>query len=111
MIVHAGRPRVAGAGLPADRFLQHKRLILVAVGGAVAETGLLALVAPGAQPMAPQVTALPVLGNGTVLPMVSAFLAGSPVTGQGEGRLRNAAELISSAAAAWRMPVAHPVCP
>jgi len=61
MIVHATRPHAAGAGLPADRFLQHKRLLLVAAGGAVAETGLLALVAPGARPVAPQATALPVL--------------------------------------------------
>jgi hypothetical protein len=61
MIVHAARPHAAGAGLPADRFLQHKRLLLVAAGGAVAETGLLALVAPGARPVAPQATALPVL--------------------------------------------------
>jgi hypothetical protein len=51
------------------------------------------------------------LGNGSVLPVVSAFLAGRPVTGQVEGKLRDAAEVISSVATAWRMPVAHPACP
>ncbi len=45
--------------LPADVFLRHRGLILVAVGGAVAEGGLLTLVAPAARPVAPQVTALP----------------------------------------------------
>jgi hypothetical protein len=51
------------------------------------------------------------LGDGAVLPKVSAFLAGHPVNGQGEGGLRAAAEVISSVATAWRMPVAHPLCP
>ena len=45
--------------LPAEGFLRHRGLILVAVGGAVAEGGLLALVAPAARSVAPQVTALP----------------------------------------------------
>ncbi len=49
------------AGLPADRFLRHKGLILVAAGGAVAEAGLLTLLAPAARPVAPQVTAVPAL--------------------------------------------------
>jgi hypothetical protein len=40
-------------------FLRHRALILVAAGGAVAEGGILALLAPGALPVAPQVTALP----------------------------------------------------
>ena len=51
------------------------------------------------------------LGDGGVLPMVSAFLTGRPVTAQNEGELRDAAEAISSAAIAWRMPVAHSMCP
>jgi hypothetical protein len=49
------------AGLPAGSFLRHKGLILAAAGGAVAEAGLLTLIAPAARPVAPQVTALPVL--------------------------------------------------
>src|ERR1700729_455267 len=48
-------------GLPAEGFLRHRGLILVAVGGAVAEGGLLTLVGPDARPMAPQVTAVPSL--------------------------------------------------
>jgi hypothetical protein len=48
-------------GIPAEGFLRHKGLILVAAGGAVAEAGLLTLLAPAARPVAPQVTALPVL--------------------------------------------------
>jgi hypothetical protein len=45
--------------LSAEGFLRHRGLILVAVGGAVAEGGLLTLVAPAARSVAPQVTALP----------------------------------------------------
>src|SRR6202046_2430301 len=48
-------------GLPAEGFLRHRGLILAAVGGAVAEGGLLTLLAPAARPVAPQVTALPSL--------------------------------------------------
>jgi hypothetical protein len=48
-------------GLRAGEFLRHRTLILVAVGGTVAEAGLLTLVAPAAGPVAPQVTTLPVL--------------------------------------------------
>ncbi len=48
-------------GEPAEGFLRHRGLILVAAGGAVAEAGLLTLFAPAARPMAPQVTALPAL--------------------------------------------------
>jgi hypothetical protein len=48
-------------GLPAEGFLRHRGLILVAAGGAVAEAGLLTLVAPAARPIAPQATALPAL--------------------------------------------------
>ena len=50
------------------------------------------------------------LGDGRVLPMVDAFLAGHPVSGQ-DDRLRVAAEVISGAAAAWRMPDTRSVCP
>src|SRR6202167_3879446 len=45
----------------AEGFFRHRALILVAAGGAVAEAGLLTLVAPDARPIAPQVTALPAL--------------------------------------------------
>jgi hypothetical protein len=48
-------------GLSAGGFLRHRGLILAAAGGAVAEAGLLTLIAPAARPVAPQVTALPVL--------------------------------------------------
>ena len=47
--------------LPAEGFLRHRGLILVAVGGAVTEGGLLTLLAPAARPLAPQVTAVPSL--------------------------------------------------
>jgi hypothetical protein len=49
------------AGLTAGGFLRHRGLILAAAGGAVAEAGLFTLIAPAARPVAPQVTALPVL--------------------------------------------------
>jgi len=49
------------AGSSAGGFFRHRGLILVAAGGAVAEAGFLTLVAPAARPVAPQVTALPVL--------------------------------------------------
>src|ERR1700685_625408 len=45
--------------LPAEGFLLHRGLILVAVGGAVTEGGLLTLLAPAARPLAPQVTGVP----------------------------------------------------
>jgi hypothetical protein len=48
-------------GLPAEGFLRHRALILAAAGGAVAEAGLLTLVAPTARSVAPQVTAMPSL--------------------------------------------------
>jgi len=48
-------------GLPAGGFLRHRGLILAAAGGAVAEAGFLTLIAPAARPVAPQVTAIPVL--------------------------------------------------
>jgi hypothetical protein len=46
---------------PAEGFLRHQGLILVAVGGAVTEGGLLTLLGPAARPVAPQVTAVPSL--------------------------------------------------
>jgi hypothetical protein len=61
MIIHATRPGAAGAAIPAEGFLRHRGLLLVAAGGAVAEAGLLSLLAPAARPVAPQATALPVL--------------------------------------------------
>jgi hypothetical protein len=48
-------------GNPAEGFLRHRGLILVAAGGAVTEAGLLTLFAPAARPVAPQATALPAL--------------------------------------------------
>jgi hypothetical protein len=51
------------------------------------------------------------LGDPSVLPMVSAFLAGRPVSGQDQGNLRAAAEAITGAATAWRMPDTSDVCP
>jgi hypothetical protein len=55
------RPIEMRAGIPAEGFLRHRGLILVAAGGAAAEAGLLTLFAPAARPVAPQVTALPAL--------------------------------------------------
>src|SRR5579859_1081423 len=49
------------AELPAEGFLRHRGLILVAVGGAVTEGGLLTLLGPAARPLAPQATAVPSL--------------------------------------------------
>jgi hypothetical protein len=51
------------------------------------------------------------LGDPSVLPMVSAFLSGRNVTDPDDGRLREAAELITGAAAAWRMPDTGSACP
>ncbi|MGH3253734.1 MAG: hypothetical protein ACRDOI_47005, partial [Trebonia sp.] len=50
-----------GTDLPAERFLRHRGLILIAAGGAVVEGGLLTLIAPNARSVAPQVTAVPSL--------------------------------------------------
>ena len=51
------------------------------------------------------------LGDPTVLPMVAEFLSGHPVTDPDNAQLRSDAELITSAATAWRMPVTTSVCP
>jgi hypothetical protein len=51
------------------------------------------------------------LGDPTVLPMVAQFLSGRQVTDAGDARLRSDAELITSVATAWRMPVTTSACP
>jgi hypothetical protein len=51
------------------------------------------------------------LGDPQVLAMVTSFLSGHRVSGSGDGSLRAAAELISGAAAAWRMPQTRAACP
>jgi hypothetical protein len=51
------------------------------------------------------------LGDPSVLPMVSAFLSGRTVTAANDGQMREAAELITGAATAWRMPDTNSVCP
>jgi hypothetical protein len=49
------------------------------------------------------------LGDGSVLPMVAGFLQGQQVSGTPD--MREAAEAITGAAAAWRMPDTRSVCP
>jgi hypothetical protein len=49
------------------------------------------------------------LGDPAVLPMVSSFLVGHQVSDP-DDQLREAAELITSAATAWRMPDISPAC-
>jgi hypothetical protein len=51
------------------------------------------------------------LGDPQVLPMVTAFLSGHDVTSADDGQMREAAELITGAAAAWRMPDTGSACP
>ena len=51
------------------------------------------------------------LGDPTVLPMVAQFLSGHQVTDAGDAQLRSDAELITSAATAWRMPDISASCP
>ena len=48
------------------------------------------------------------LGDPTVLPMVAEFLSGRQVTDADDAQLRSDAELITSVATAWRMPVTTP---
>jgi len=50
------------------------------------------------------------LGDPTVLPMVSQFLSGRQVSAADAG-LREAAGLITGASAAWRMPDTSSACP
>jgi hypothetical protein len=51
------------------------------------------------------------LGDPDVFPMVRAFVSGQRVTAVGDNQLREAAELIDGAAAAWRMPDTRAACP
>jgi hypothetical protein len=51
----------AGRSMPAERFVRHRGLIALAVGGACAQACLLTVVAPGARALAPQITAIPPL--------------------------------------------------
>jgi hypothetical protein len=51
------------------------------------------------------------LGDPTVLPMLAQFLSGRPVNEAGDAQLRSDAELITSVATAWRMPVTTSACP
>jgi hypothetical protein len=51
------------------------------------------------------------LGDPAVLPMVSTFLSGRNVTATDDGQMREAAELITGASAAWRMPDTSTDCP
>jgi hypothetical protein len=51
------------------------------------------------------------LGDPAVLPMVSSFLVGHDVAPVDDGRLREAAELITGAATPWRMPDTGTTCP
>ena len=51
------------------------------------------------------------LGDPAVLPMVSSFLSGRNVTATDGGQMRKAAELITGASAAWRMPDTSTECP
>jgi hypothetical protein len=51
------------------------------------------------------------LGDPAVLPMVSSFLSGHQVTAAGDSQYREEAELITSAASAWRMPDTSSACP
>jgi hypothetical protein len=51
------------------------------------------------------------LGDPAVFPMVRAFVSGQKVTSPDDGRLREAAQLINGAAAAWRMPDTSVGCP
>jgi hypothetical protein len=51
------------------------------------------------------------LGDPAVLPMVSSFLSGHDVASAGDGQMREAAEVITGAATAWRMPDTGSACP
>jgi hypothetical protein len=61
MEVQRERTIPAGRSMPAEGFLRHHGLIVLAVGGAVVAACLLGVVAPAARTLAPQVTALPPL--------------------------------------------------
>jgi len=51
------------------------------------------------------------LGDATVLPMVSSFLTGHNVTSADDAQLHDVAELITGVAAPWRMPDTGAACP
>jgi len=51
------------------------------------------------------------LGDPAVLPMVSSFLSGRDVSVTDNDQMREAAELITGASAAWRMPDTSAECP
>jgi hypothetical protein len=51
------------------------------------------------------------LGDGAVLPLVADFVSGHQVSTAGNSQLRAAAEVITGAATAWRMPQTRSVCP
>ncbi len=51
------------------------------------------------------------LGDPSVLPVVAQFVSGHQVTDASDSQLRADAELITGAAAAWRMPIASTSCP
>jgi hypothetical protein len=55
------RTIAVGRSMPAERFVRHRGLIALAVGGACAQACLLTVVAPGARALAPQITAIPPL--------------------------------------------------
>jgi hypothetical protein len=59
--VQRERTILAGRGMPAEGFLQHRGLIALVAGGALVEACLLTALAPAARPLAPQITALPPL--------------------------------------------------
>jgi hypothetical protein len=61
MQVQRERAIPAGHDIPAERFVEHRGLIAVAIGGACAQACLLTVVAPGARALAPQITAIPPL--------------------------------------------------
>jgi hypothetical protein len=61
MEVQRERTIPAGRGIPAERFVRHRGLIALAVGGACVQACLLTVVAPGARALAPQITAIPPL--------------------------------------------------
>ena len=51
------------------------------------------------------------LGDSTVLPMVSSFVSGHAVTATDDAQLHDLAELITGVAAPWRMPDTGAACP
>jgi len=97
-------------------------MLTSAVGGAAGKSIRWLAVVPLADAVTLPACALPpgvivvpafhggLLGDPTVLPMVSQFLYGHQVSAP-DNSLRAAAELITSASAAWRMPNTTSACP